>query len=787
MAFRFAPRALLELGRELISSDEVALYELIKNAVDAGSPRVEIAAHIVLPHSAFVTARDGLDAGRSPTDVLADVEKAILPTADAAAASAFLAPLRRRLRRPTRFRAALIVAYNRQNWLEVRDTGHGMSRRELDEVYLTVGTRSRREANIAGAAYLGDKGVGRLSAMRLGDGLTVSTTRKGEGHWSRLRVNWRLFTHETERDLSLIPVDPVQGDAKADPEVQGTRIRISGLAADWSWTRFAEIAQGPVARLVDPFEQGLANRLLVVRHNGVRVVVPSIPEKLLATAHATCKATLRFDPATGEPVLEGVVAYGLRNRSRPVAQRGAEVYTIAQNVWKRRGKRGHAATVTAPIRPQAIRDLGPVDVEVYWFNRRIVQAVADLTANVAETREQISRWSGGPMLYRRDFRILPYGDPDDDWIELDRNAFGQSGFKLNRRQVIGRVKVDAGHEALSEQTNREGLVRSDAADALTVIVKWLLHSELRQLINDADAEERLSRRQAERMAHAFRETQALIRQNLTELRGRVAASERALVDSLGRQVELMADQCDALIAGTEQVVRESVDEREKFVELAGIGLMTEFIFHEMDRSVGHTLRLLKDAGGPRSASLSALSDQLTTLQKRVSAFDELAGERRQVKSTFDLCAVVRTAIDNHQAEFARHGIQAHFACARPVMIKAVRGMTIQILENLIANAAFWLKQQARYEPGFTPQIWFEIDPDTLALMVEDNGPGVDPSRREAIFDPFVSSKPPGQGRGLGLYISRELAQYHGWRLDLDPTEGRRRRGRLNMFVLDMSA
>ena len=33
---------LLELGKELISSDEVALYELIKNAVDAGSPKVEI-------------------------------------------------------------------------------------------------------------------------------------------------------------------------------------------------------------------------------------------------------------------------------------------------------------------------------------------------------------------------------------------------------------------------------------------------------------------------------------------------------------------------------------------------------------------------------------------------------------------------------------------------------------------------------------------------------------------------------------------------------------------------
>jgi hypothetical protein len=46
--FRFAPRALLELGKELISSDEVALYELIKNSVDAGTRRIEVEANIVL-------------------------------------------------------------------------------------------------------------------------------------------------------------------------------------------------------------------------------------------------------------------------------------------------------------------------------------------------------------------------------------------------------------------------------------------------------------------------------------------------------------------------------------------------------------------------------------------------------------------------------------------------------------------------------------------------------------------------------------------------------------------
>ena len=48
MAFRVAARMILELGAELISSDAVALYELVKNSVDAGSKWVSISIQVVL-------------------------------------------------------------------------------------------------------------------------------------------------------------------------------------------------------------------------------------------------------------------------------------------------------------------------------------------------------------------------------------------------------------------------------------------------------------------------------------------------------------------------------------------------------------------------------------------------------------------------------------------------------------------------------------------------------------------------------------------------------------------
>jgi len=111
---------------------------------------------------------------------------------------------------------------------------------------------------------------------------------------------------------------------------------------------------------------------------------------------------------------------------------------------------------------------------------------------------------------------------------------------------------------------------------------------------------------------------------------------------------------------------------------------------------------------------------------------------------------------------------------------------IQILENLIVNSAYWLKQQKRFETaGFEPALTVGIDAEGKRMTVEDNGPGVVVDRRELIFQPFITSKPPGQGRGLGLYISREMAEYHEWKLYMDDKAGRVREGRLNMFVLDM--
>ncbi|MGH6917137.1 MAG: sensor histidine kinase [Geminicoccaceae bacterium] len=147
--------------------------------------------------------------------------------------------------------------------------------------------------------------------------------------------------------------------------------------------------------------------------------------------------------------------------------------------------------------------------------------------------------------------------------------------------------------------------------------------------------------------------------------------------------------------------------------------------------------------------------------------------------------VVRQILEGRAAQFARHRIDVDVkAPATRWRIKAVKGMVIRIIENLLENSVYWLKIEGRRSRGFSPAITVELDPHTCELSVTDNGPGVAPDRAQIIFEPFVTSKPPGQGRGLGLYISREMARYHDWELALAPDETLHR-GRLDTFVLRM--
>lgn len=782
MSFTIGSRVLLELGKELISNDEVALYELIKNGVDAGSPTVEVLIRSNLSHTDYREALRQLEETENPLSKVTTFLRGKMTNADDFERESLLAELDRATDRE-RYRDILDDRYVYLNSIVIRDRGEGMSLDDLNNIYLRVGTRHRRQQNECGATKLGDKGIGRLSAMRLGDRLRVETTKTSEDRWNVLEIDWGVFSHTEDLLVQDIEVKPEYGKKKTDASQSGTVVRIGKLSANWDEIRFKDILEGKISRFVDPFEAGQGNRLLVFRHNGERVLISSIPKPLMRHAHAVCRAT--FGIEGGEPYIDGRINYRQKQRATVIEARGSEVMTLSRTTQKRRAKRGHAAFTETPISIDSLKKLGGFELEVYWYNRLIVEGIENLTENKTASRRQIARWAGGPMLYRHGFRVLPYGEPDDDWISLDKKAFGASGFKLNRQQLFGRVRIETPHLHLGEQTNREGLVQSEVSDALKRLVTWIINDEFREFINTVDDQEKLKFRKEELENNQILRSERLLNKAVSDLRSLLGATFHRELDEVVQTAGNLRKEALHVMKHLDVVQKQSIEDREKFVYLAGVGLMTEFVFHELERAVSHTMALIAETGATPS-SLTVLKDQLQTLYKRIAAFDELTGEKRQTKSLFDLNQLVREVLGNHEREISRHDIRLELMLpGDEFMIKAVRGMVIQILENLVVNATYWLKRQAEYEKNFKPLLTVTVDAGKQLLVVRDNGPGVPNSRKERIFQPFVTTKPSGMGKGLGLFISRDMAEYHGWSLQTDSESGHVRRGRTNGFILQM--
>lgn len=775
--FVVAARTILELGAELISSDGIALYELIKNAYDAGSKRATIRITNTLRYSVLRNMRQRIDAaiadrdlrGGDPAAHLQRLRGEILAQVDPSALRDMRTQFLDRLQDAgtlETLRLALQDAFDTCNWIEVVDTGEGMSLENLTLVYLTIGTRSRlAEPAADGRRYVGGKGLGRLSAMRLGHRLEVVTTRAGEPRRNELTIDWSRFTHSSDALLDEIEIRPELGAEKADPAEQGTTIRISGLQADWDLGRVQRLVNGQFDRLFDPF--GRAARFpLAMTVNGVPVPVPVFDRRILTEAQA--KAEVRY--FTDPPRFVADLDYIVHGRTKQVVWDADDILGI---------------TSGDEVSSEAMRTVGAFSAHFHWFNRQKLKSI-DGFGDRNKVRGEVNDWANGLMMYRDGFRVNPYGAPDDDWLSIDAKALGSSGYKVNRKQLIGAVNISAvGNPYLVDQTNREGLRNNEERQLVVVLLQKLITEEFRNFLNAVEREIKKSTHLSVKDTTQYLDSVSKrVKTALRQISGQVSSDS---LEDIGFLTETFEELEERLRTARDAITTAEREQRD-LVNLAGIGLLVEIVSHELGRVARRTLELIAETDRsqvPRNvaATFESVESQMLIIRRRLDLLDPLSPSGRNRREVFDLKALVEQVLESHQAQFDRFGVQCSLeAQGERLSVKAVKGMIVQVLENLLDNAVFWLRQRQRMDPGFQPAIRVEIDIDSLELRITDNGPGIAPARAEEVFRPFVSSKPPGEGKGLGLYIAKEIARYHGSDLYLfdDLVEGK-----LHTFILDI--
>lgn len=791
MSFKVSARTVLELGAELISSDAVALFELIKNAIDAGSKSgVELRFCVTLTHSAYVESQALIDAGTLPVD---ESREAIVKRCQPTARAESLDLLRQKLE-PCRslkgLRTALDDAYRATSWIEVSDTGHGMTKGDIVKSYLVIGTPSRkRDIDAAAKAlaegdttsaqppYLGEKGVGRLSAMRLGNVLHIETATSTDRHLNVLEVDWSAF-----EDLSLMLEDvqlaPTAGGDKPSADWSGTSIRITDLTGNWGTRKIREVVNYEIARLADPFATKKRRFRIAIFFNDERIDVPRLDDNLLKEAHASAHA--KYEITAEGPQVSVDLMYKVPTSDKNAVSKRIETKSLVLGTQELTTVLDDADD---SVPRSALTTVGPFEFDAYWYNRQRLTKV-DSIGDLRAVRELQQRWSG-IMLFRDGYRVFPYGEPDDDWLRLDRRALASGGYKLNAQQFVGRARISRLlNPQLVDQTNREGLKDCPEKEVFVELLRYVLHSLLKGFMDDTNDEQRRITADIETLEKRMSTLEGRAKEAVRALTRKHRDSNVELRDVLGL-FEEMKEQFDQARAVAEQA---EVD-RTRLIQLAGVGLMLEVVAHELARSTEHALAALgtaetEDLPEHVLSALRSLRQEMKTIHKRLRVLDPLSVSARQRKETFDLAALVRDSIEGRKPELERQGIEPEidFVRGRQMPVTGIRGMFVQIVENILSNSLYWLERRKKEQSSFVPTINITFDPPRGEVRFADNGPGISPQLKDDIFKAFFSTKGKNRRQGLGLYIARECAESNGASLDLSE-ERSVHKDRLNTFVL----
>jgi len=256
------------------------------------------------------------------------------------------------------------------------------------------------------------------------------------------------------------------------------------------------------------------------------------------------------------------------------------------------------------------------------------------------------------------------------------------------------------------------------------------------------------------------------------LEARTQALEKAVADLRGANREL-------------QETREGLHRAER---LASVGTLAAGVAHEVGNPIGAILAFLELARRDPSLSetsrehLARAAEQGTrvrTILRQLLDFSRPSAARPR---PLDLGAAAEEAagLVRAQRRYGRVEIRVERRGPAPTVL-ADPGVVAQVLLNLLLNAGDAVCQ--RHDPriqvtlqgtslhrraGDPPSVEpVRSQPDAVECMVADNGPGIAESDRERIFDLFFTTKPPGEGTGLGLANAQRLVESLGGRLSLE--------------------
>lgn len=255
-----------------------------------------------------------------------------------------------------------------------------------------------------------------------------------------------------------------------------------------------------------------------------------------------------------------------------------------------------------------------------------------------------------------------------------------------------------------------------------------------------------------------------------DLQGRLAMTQNDEIRDLGRA---MNDMCDRLEEARARIERESVarlealDQLRHADRLRTVGELASGIAHEL----GTPLAVVRARGA------AIANGEVDEKRMRhyggvvVEHVDRMAGVIRRLldfarrkpaeRREGELGRVVDQAVRFVAPLATKAGVEVtlHPSAAR-LVLALDEGQMHQALANLLVNAIHATKSGGHVE------VTVRAAKLGAEVIVDDDGPGVDPANQGQVFEPFFTTKPAGEGTGLGLTITLGIVREHGGTIEL---------------------